>query len=263
MGTPLNKIISILFITIIVVNIYSLFDEDITLTIKRNEAPSFIDKKAVANVLGFDKEEKTEESDTEEVTEQTDTVKADTSKLNILMIGDSMLHGLALRFNDYCIENGYNFNGVIWYSSSTKYWAINDTLKHYIKRFKPNYVIFVIGGNELFVRDLNDRAEYIRNIEKQLRDVKSIWVGPPNWKKDTGINDSIAKIVGKERFFLSKNLTYDRLKDGAHPTMQSAAKWMDSIAVFIEKKSKYPIKLTVPIKKYNKNPHLVLLKPPK
>jgi hypothetical protein len=28
------------------------------------------------------------------------------------MIGDSMLHGLAVRFNDYCLEQGYDFDGL-------------------------------------------------------------------------------------------------------------------------------------------------------
>lgn len=265
MNTPLRKIILILLSTIFLFNFYSLYDEDITISLKRNETPDFINKNLAVNI--FSSDTTLEKNDTtgyvlqEEVKD--DSVSLDTGKVKILMIGDSMLHGLALRFNDYCLEQGYDFNGVIWYSSSTKYWAQKDTLKHYIKRFKPNYLIFVIGGNELFVRDLDDRAEYIRNIERQMGKMKSIWVGPPNWKKDTGINDSIAKIVGKERFFLSKDLTFDRLSDGAHPTMKSASKWMDSIAVFIEKKSKYPLKLTVPINKSNKNPHLVLLKPPK
>ncbi len=265
MNTPLRKIILILLSTIFLFNFYSLYDEDITISFKRNETPDFINKNLAVNI--FSSDTTSEKNDTtgyvlqEEV--EDDSVSSDTGKVKILMIGDSMLHGLALRFNDYCLEQGYDFNGVIWYSSSTKYWAQKDTLKHYIKRFKPNYLIFVIGGNELFVRDLDDRAEYIRNIERQMGKMKSIWVGPPNWKKDTGINDSIAKIVGKERFFLSKDLTFDRLSDGAHPTMKSASKWMDSIAVFIEKKSKYPLKLTVPLKKSNKNPHLVLLKPPK
>ncbi|HPN36992.1 MAG TPA: SGNH/GDSL hydrolase family protein [Melioribacteraceae bacterium] len=265
MNTPLRKIIVILLSTLFIFNFYALYNEDISISIKRNEAPDFIDKKITANL--FNSEENFVEDDSlnnvNNEEEFDSTSVADTGKVKILMIGDSMLHGLAIRFNDYCLEQGYDFSGVIWYSSSTKYWAQKDTLKHYIKRFKPNYLIFVIGGNELFVRDLNDRAEYIRNIEKQIGKLKSIWVGPPNWKKDTGINDSIVKIVGKERFFASKNLTFDRLSDGAHPTIKSAAKWMDSIAVFIEKKSKYPLKLTLPIKKSNKNPNLVLLKPPK
>lgn len=266
MHTPLRKIILILLSTIFIFNFYSLLDEDITVSLKRNEAPTYIDKKIVAKVLYNESENSAVDTLSDVSTEEDliDTTSIpDTGKVKILMIGDSMMHGLAVRFNDYCLEQGYDFDGVIWYSSSTKYWAQKDTLKHYIKRFKPNYLIFVIGGNELFVRDLNDRAEYIRNIEKQIGKIKSIWVGPPNWKKDTGINDSIAKIVGKERFFLSKNLTFDRLSDGAHPTMKSASKWMDSIAVFIQQKSKYPLKLTLPIKKSNKNPHLVLLKPPK
>lgn len=265
MHTPLRNVILILLSTIFIFNFYSLYDEDITISLKRSNAPDFINKKAIEAIFidaGNQSQTDSILVDNQNIT-NVDSSALDTGKVNILMIGDSMLHGLALRFNDYCLQNGYNFNGVIWYSSSTKYWAQKDTLKHYINRFKPNYLIFVIGGNELFVRDLNDRANYIRNIEKQIGNIKSIWVGPPNWKKDTGINDSIVKIVGKDRFFPSKNLTFERLSDGAHPTMKSAAKWMDSIAVFIEKKSRYPLKLTLPTKKSNKNPHLVLLRPPK
>ena len=57
------------------------------------------------------------------------------------------------------------------------------------------------------------------------------------------------------------NLTFERNKDGVHPTRASAAKWMDVIASFIMKKSKYPIILKTPKNKAKKRSTLYLLSP--
>ena len=76
-----------------------------------------------------------------------------------------------------------------------------------MKKFKPTYVFLVLGANELFVRDIiKKRTKYVKNILQQLDTVKFVWVGPPNWKDDTGINTMILRNVGSDRYFPSKNL---------------------------------------------------------
>ena len=65
--------------------------------------------------------------------------------------------------------------------------------------------------------------------------------GPPNWKPDTGINELVAKNVKKGCFFLSDGMKFDRAKDGAHPTRNSAIQWMDSVIRWMPKNSAYPI----------------------
>lgn len=186
----------------------------------------------------------------------------DSSAQRFLLIGDSMLEGLGLRLNDYCQENGHTMNSVIWYSSSTLWYGSCDTISYFIKKFDPTFVILVIGGNELFIRDIvKDRDKYAKHILKQVGDKKYIWVGPPNWKKDTGINKLILYNVGRYRYYPSLNLTYDRCRDGAHPTTKSASVWMDSIASFMMNKSMYPVMMNLPKTKAIKYPSTTLLGP--
>jgi len=186
----------------------------------------------------------------------------DTTSQRILLIGDSMLEGLMRRLKDYTVYNNHKIKTVIWYSSSTAWYGSSDTLKYYIKKFKPTYVFFVLGANELFVPNIvKKRQKFVNHIKKQLVGVKYIWIGPPNWKDDTGINKLILKNVGEKRYFPSKNLSYRRTKDGAHPTMSSAAVWMDSIAVWVMKESMYPIILKKPKKRTKTSANVTILQP--
>jgi hypothetical protein len=47
--------------------------------------------------------------------------------------------------------------------------------------------------------------------------------------------------MGKDRYYASKNLKYDRISDGAHPTRKSSNMWAEKIAEWIVNESKYPI----------------------
>ncbi|MFH0893693.1 MAG: SGNH/GDSL hydrolase family protein [Bacteroidota bacterium] len=195
-----------------------------------------------------------------------DTTKAiDTSSQRILFFGDSMLEGLMVRLNDYCAKNNHDMKPIIWYSSSTKVWGECDTLTHFIKQYKPTYIFICLGSNELFIKDIiEERDPFVKHLLKEIDTIPYVWIGPPNWKDDTGINELIESNVGRKRYYPSKNLTYDRGKDGAHPTRASAIKWMDSVAVWIEKKSMDPIRLTFPGKvKAKKSTNAILLQPPK
>ncbi len=189
-------------------------------------------------------------------------VEKDTTAQRILIIGDSMVEGIMWRLKSYCLFNGHDLKPVIWYSSSTKWYGEYDTLAYFINEYNPTYIMLVIGGNELFIPDIiEQRSPYVQRIQEMIGDKKYIWIGPPNWKKDTGINDLILKHVGEGRYFPSKNLTYKRLRDGAHPTRESASMWMDSIASWIENKSLYPIRLSIPDTVYKVTPKATLLQP--
>jgi len=186
----------------------------------------------------------------------------DTTKQRVLLIGDSMLEQLRWRWRDYMIHNGHEMKSVIWYSSQSEWYGKYDTLRYFIHDFKPTYVILVLGANELFVSDIiTKRTPFVKRIMEQMDTIPYVWIGPPNWKDDTGINQMIVDNVGTKRYFPSKNLKYKRYGDGAHPKPESASMWMDSIAVWIMRDSKYPIKLSVPDKKYNNPPNTTILQP--
>ena len=187
----------------------------------------------------------------------------DTSKQNILLIGESMVEGLAKPFANYCAANGHGFNSVCWYSSTTRHWVETDTLEYFLNKFNPTYVFVTIGGNEQFLSNLESRENFINQILKRIGNRKVVWLGTPAWKKDTGINDLTLKILGKDRYYDARNLKIARKKDGAHPTPESSSLWMDSIAAWISSdRTRYPIVFN----HYSdtvKNMHLNVLQPMK
>ena len=175
----------------------------------------------------------------------------DTTKKNILFIGDSMLERLSPRIAAYAEENGHQMNTVIWYGSSTEVWATSGRAKDCIRKYRPDYIIISLGGNELFITDIiARRTKYVKQIVADFAGIPYVWIGPPNWKKDTGINKMIQSVVPKGNFYLSytPDQHYERAKDGAHPTPASAAKWADRICKWIVEKSNNPIVLNYPKK---------------
>lgn len=175
----------------------------------------------------------------------------DTTKKNILFIGDSMLERLSPRIAAYAEENEHQMNTVIWYGSSTEVWATSGRVKECIQKYRPDYIIISLGGNELFVNDIiARRTKYVKQIVAEFADIPYVWIGPPNWKKDTGINKMIQSVVPKGNFYLSytPDQHYERAKDGAHPTPASAAKWANRICKWIVEKSNNPIVLNLPQK---------------
>lgn len=192
-------------------------------------------------------------------------VTIDTASQRILFFGDSMLEGLSKRFSDYAVKNGHYLKSVIWYSSSTQVWATHlETLRKFVKEVNPTFIVICCGSNELFVRDLDKRDKYIKTIVNEMGSTPYVWIGPPNWTKDTGIDSLILKNVGPKRYFDSASLTLSRGNDHRHPTWAAASIWMDQVAVWMSdpKKTMHPIKMEYPEFKGSKN-NATLLAPPK
>lgn len=193
----------------------------------------------------------------------------DSTSQNILLIGDSMLEQLRKAFNDYCLANNHTLNCVIWYSSQSQWFGAYDTLSHFIKLYKPTYVFLVLGANELFVQNIKEkRAKYVKRIVSVLDSfaVPFVWVGPPNWKEDTGINDLILQYAGYDRFFATykislNNPNFKRFQDGAHPLPQSAYYWMEELAKWVMTYSRKPILLKKPEVFTQKIPKTEILQP--
>lgn len=158
----------------------------------------------------------------------TDTV--DRRYKRYLFIGDSMLEGLSKRLGAYAFSSNAELFTVIWYGSTSKKWGETKKLSKYIQEIKPDFILICLGGNELFIKNVKkERLEYVQSIVEEVGTIPYIWIGPPNWKEDTGINDLIKSVVGENRFFYSANLDFKRAKDGMHPTRESSVAWMDKI----------------------------------
>ena len=180
---------------------------------------------------------------------KTGKAEMDTTKKTILFIGDSMVECLFPRMSAYAKKNGHNLYCVVWYSSSTEVYGTRTTIKDYISKYKPDYILITLGGNELFIRDIRQkRQKYVDEIIRQMGNIPYVWIGPPNWKDDTGINDMISESVPQGCFYLSytPDQHYNRKKDGAHPKAESSILWMDRICKWIMTKSAHPIRLEAP-----------------
>lgn len=189
-------------------------------------------------------------------------VPVDTASKTILFFGDSMLEGLSPRLAAYCEENGHRLYTVIWYSSTTHVWGDCDTLLTFIRRYKPDYIMACLGANELFVRDIaKKREKKLASLLRQIGDRPLLWIGPPNWKEDTGINDLIASTLDEGQFFMSKGMTFSRAADGAHPTAESAARWMDSVARWMPQNAAHPIRMAAPSKLKGRPARVIMLQP--
>ena len=177
-------------------------------------------------------------------------IETDTLPKTILFFGDSMLDGLYPRLAAYADENGHTLYAVIWYSSTSEVWGKSTRLKEYINQLNPDFIFVSLGANELFVKDIIEkRDKYVKKIIADIGDIPYVWIGPPNWKEDTGINTLIAQNAGPRHFFLTNGMQFPRMKDGAHPTHEAAIGWMDSVVRWMPTHSDHPIRMNTPSKK--------------
>lgn len=170
----------------------------------------------------------------------------DTTPKRVLFFGDSMAEGLTFPLGRYVAANGHDLTTVIWYGSTTQTWAECDTLASLIARYDPQFLIVSLGGNELFVKDLPERDRYIKKILSVMKGRDYIWIGPPNWRPDTGINRLIRENTGEERFFDSSEMSFQRSQDGRHPTRHASALWADSIASWLMHKPAPQLRMQPP-----------------
>jgi hypothetical protein len=173
----------------------------------------------------------------------------DTANKKILLFGDSQAEGIMDPLYNYTLSSGHKFLFALpWYSASDMKYASNDTLKNIIAEFKPDYIIVVIGLNQVFQRTLDPSRKAVQTIIKTIGDIPFSWIGPANWVEDKGINKVYEEELPKGSFFLSKNLTLPRGPDGRHPDGQGYKIWMDSIATWLHTKAKWKINMVKPTK---------------
>jgi hypothetical protein len=172
-----------------------------------------------------------------------DSLLVDTTRLTVLLFGDSMIEWARFRIARWFREAGYDLCTVIWPSSNLIWWAKSDTLRYFMETLRPDYVLISLGGNELFIPGISRRRPYLEKILQDIGLTPHVWIGPPNWAEDTGINDLLRERMGPGCFFESKRLSFDRLEDGAHPTPQSAYRWADSIAFYLRDSALVPVPL--------------------
>lgn len=182
-------------------------------------------------------------------------VETDSLPKSILLFGDSMTFNLAIRLAKYARHNGHTMHAVNWDSSNTKIWAESDTIRSFIRKYNADFIFISLGSNEVYFKNPRIRLPYIQSILSQIGDIPYVWIGPPNWNEDTGINDILEASCVPGAFFRSQGMEFKRKADKIHPTRESSALWMDSIMRWMTKSS-HPILAECPpdsLRKVNTN----------
>src|SRR6185437_6723539 len=172
------------------------------------------------------------------------TPALDAEPQRILLLGDSMVEVLEPRLADYCLQNGHKLFPAIWYASTTASWASGPELADLLREVDPSLVVFALGSSELTVRRIEERERHVRNILRRVGARPLLWIGPPNWREDTGINAMLARVLGPRCFFSSATLELERGPDGIHPNKVGGAKWAEAFVRWVDAESARPLALT-------------------
>lgn len=248
-------LLSLALIVILVVA----FVDDITIgewTIKKAPISDYLLKEESNTLLSL--EESADSINAADL--QPEIIKTDSLPQSLFIFGDSMTFNLALRLAQYAKQNGHTIHSVNWDSSNTKIWAEHDTLAYYIEKFRPTQIFISLGSNELYISKPETRLPYIKKILEVIDTIPYVWIGPPNWKEDGGINDLLARTCRPGSFFRSAGMEFQRKADHIHPTRSSSASWIDSIMRWLPS-SAHPFIAEMPSDSVKKaNPHIIFLK---
>lgn len=178
--------------------------------------------------------------------------KIDSSPQRILLAGDSMADGLIEPLKSYCEKNHHKLINAGWTSSTIIGWSGTHRLANLVKKHKPTIVIMVLGANELYTTELKIREKLVKQIEKEAGDIKFVWIGPPHWREDNGLDNMFKEVLGEGKYFSSKSmflspqLKNKRGGDKKHPSQTAYKIWADSLSSWIMTKSNFPIVLEKP-----------------
>lgn len=236
----------ILSVALLIIAFISFIDDVSFFGMKIKKSP--IAEKLTNQYLSTEEKEKIEKNKKAELAAKAkpQVNPVDTNPQVFLFFGDSMTENLAVRGAAYAKQNGHKIYTVNWDSSGTRIWSQCDTLDQYIKKYEPTFIFISLGSNELYIRDVGPYREYVQTIIKKIGNIPYIWIGPPNWKPDQGINDMLMDENKPGTFFLTNGMELPRRKDNIHPTREGGAMWFDSIVRWMPK-SAHPIRMKVPV----------------
>ena len=182
--------------------------------------------------------------------EPTPVRPTDPAPQRILVVGDSMVYNLLPVLADYCLENGHELHPAIWWGSTSMGWAGSPKLTELLQRHDPTFVLFVLGSSEIISKGIDELAtRAVHKLRKRIGDRKMAWIGPPNWREDTGINQALEREIGAGHFFRSAELKLEREADGIHPTPAGGRVWAQHFVRWLGASSDVPIRLRPPTRK--------------
>jgi lysophospholipase L1-like esterase len=100
-----------------------------------------------------------------------------------------------------------------------------DHFSKMLASHNPDLVLITLGANDVFLPSPQRLAKNVASIAKKTEGRRCFWIGPPVWKKDTGIVDVIRDNCAPCIFYDSSALKLERLADGIHPDTKGAETW--------------------------------------
>jgi lysophospholipase L1-like esterase len=146
------------------------------------------------------------------------------------MVGGGLCKALAPRFK----AEGTKFVRDVWESASISAFDDSDRLPTLMKHHNPDLVLLTLGANDVFNDHPEYMAKHIESIVKKVGHRDCIWIGPPLWKPDKGLVETIRKHAAPCRFYDSQHLVLQRAGDGIHPTDKGGEAWADGFWPFFK-----------------------------
>ena len=101
----------------------------------------------------------------------------------------------------------------------------NDHFTKMLASQNPDLVLITLGANDVFLPSPQRLAKNIASIAKKTEGRRCFWMGPPVWKKDTGIVEVIRQNCAPCVFFDASSLKLERRPDGIHPDDKGGEAW--------------------------------------
>ena len=103
-------------------------------------------------------------------------------------------------------------------------------LPELLREHDPDIVILTLGTNDTKSPPPEAFGKHVARIAKKIAPRECWWIGPPTTagKRHTALVEIIEKNCAPCRFFDSSDVTFDRGKDGIHPTDKGGEIWAEA-----------------------------------
>jgi lysophospholipase L1-like esterase len=146
------------------------------------------------------------------------------------MVGGGLCKALAPKFK----AEKTKFIRDVWESASITKFDESDRIPTLMKKYDPDLVLLTLGANDVFNDHPEYEAKHIESIVKKIGHRDCIWIGPPLWKGDKGLVETIREHAAPCRFYDSQHLVLQRAGDGIHPTEKGGEVWADAFWPFFK-----------------------------
>ncbi|MDW8347161.1 MAG: SGNH/GDSL hydrolase family protein [Bacteroidia bacterium] len=162
----------------------------------------------------------------------------------IMIIGESNVNaGFTQYFGAFVKQSGVKYKSYSSVGISIITWCRTAKLKRIVAYHKPDLVIFMIGGNDVYTPYPKYIKPDIECMIKHLNGVPFYWITPPNLRwyerefgKKTPLIPVIEEVIGCERTFRADTLTLQMAGDQKHTHFKGGKKLAELFFMWLKEK---------------------------